>query len=169
MPTIALINGHCFAAGIMTAMMHDYRVMNPHKGFIATNELDFGAPMRPAMLGIFRMKLPRPDTLRTMILEAKRFPALEALKEGLVDMLGGAEEVLALIKEKKLVGRADTGVYGVLKEEMWRETVQMLDDVGPVELAKDAKEAAVNRKWVEKGQRNVAEFEAQQRSGKAKL
>lgn len=27
MPTIALINGHAFAGGLMTAMMHDYRIM----------------------------------------------------------------------------------------------------------------------------------------------
>ena len=34
MPTVALINGHAFAGGLMTAMMHDYRIMNPQKGFV---------------------------------------------------------------------------------------------------------------------------------------
>ncbi|KAK3067781.1 hypothetical protein LTR53_015142, partial [Teratosphaeriaceae sp. CCFEE 6253] len=32
MPTIALLNGHAFAGALMLAMMHDYRMMNPHKG-----------------------------------------------------------------------------------------------------------------------------------------
>jgi enoyl-CoA hydratase/carnithine racemase len=41
MPTVALLNGHAFAGGLMTAMMHDYRIMNPHKGFVCLNELDF--------------------------------------------------------------------------------------------------------------------------------
>ena len=39
-PTVALLNGHAFAGGAMTAMMHDYRVMNPHKGYFCLNELD---------------------------------------------------------------------------------------------------------------------------------
>ena len=43
MPTIALMNGHAFAAGLMLAMFHDYRVMNPHRGFVCLNELEFGA------------------------------------------------------------------------------------------------------------------------------
>ncbi|CAD0016615.1 unnamed protein product [Aureobasidium pullulans] len=38
MPTIALINGHGFAGALMTAMMHDYRIMNPHRGYICLNE-----------------------------------------------------------------------------------------------------------------------------------
>ena len=33
MPTIALLNGHAFAGGLMLAMHHDYRIMNPSKGF----------------------------------------------------------------------------------------------------------------------------------------
>ena len=126
MPTIALINGHAFAAGAMTAMMHDYRIMNPHRGYFCLNELDFGALLKPAMASIFRQKL-RPDTFRTMILESKRFSALEAVKEGIVDGVGSWENTVAFVQEMKLLGRADTGVYGKLKEEMWRETVQFLD------------------------------------------
>ncbi|KAL8849178.1 MAG: hypothetical protein Q9198_011154, partial [Flavoplaca austrocitrina] len=62
MPTIALINGHAFAAGIMTAMMHDYRFMNPHRGFLCLNELEFGASLKAPMSSIFRQKLPNPNT-----------------------------------------------------------------------------------------------------------
>ena len=127
MPTVALINGHAFAAGFMTAMMHDYRIMNPHKGFLCLNELDFGAALKPAMASIFKEKVPRPDTFRTMILESKRFNALEALKEGVIDGVGTWDNTIAFIHEMKLLGRADTGVYGKLKEEMWRETIQHLE------------------------------------------
>ena len=127
MPTIALMNGHAFAAGLMTGMMHDYRFMNPHRGFLCLNELDFGAPLQPPMASIFRQKVPNPNTFRTMILESKRFSALEALKEGLVDGLGAMGEVLSFIDEGKLGKRALSGVYGRLKEEMWSETVALLD------------------------------------------
>lgn len=129
MPTIALVPGHAFAAGFMTAMMHDYRLMNPHRGFLCLNELDFGAPLKPPMASIFRQKVPSPNTYRTMMLESKRYGALEGLKEGLLDGLGGVDEVVAFVKEMGLTDRGSTGVYGRLKQEMWSETVGLLDVV----------------------------------------
>lgn len=113
----------------MTAMMHDYRLMNPHRGFLCLNELDFGSPLKPPMASIFRQKVPSPNTYRTMILESKRYGALEGLKEGLLDGLGGMEEVMVFVKEMGLVDRGKTGVYGRLKQEMWGETVELLDQV----------------------------------------
>lgn len=126
MPTIALLPGHAFAAGFMTAMMHDYRLMNPHRGFLCLNELDFGAPLKPPMASIFRQKVPSPNTYRTMVLESKRYGALEGIQEGFLDGLGGMEEVMVFVKEMGLLDRASTGVYGRLKEEMWGETVGLL-------------------------------------------
>ncbi|KAI9832768.1 MAG: hypothetical protein M1819_003988 [Sarea resinae] len=128
MPTVALINGHAFAGGFMLAMMHDYRIQNPHRGYLCLNELALGVPLKAPMSSIFRQKVPSPQTYRTLVLEAKRFTALEALKEGIVDSLGGLDEVLTFIDEMKLVNMGGTGVYGKLKAEMWRETVQYLRD-----------------------------------------
>lgn len=133
MPTVSLINGHAFAGAFMTAMMHDYRIMNPHKGYLCLNEVEFGAPLRPPMASIFRNKLTRPDTFRTIVLEAKRFNALEALKEGIIDGLGGWEETVGFIAEMRLISKGESGVYGKLKEEMWCETVKLLEAGGSVE------------------------------------
>ena len=155
MPTIALVNGHAFAGGFMTAMMHDYRFMNPHHGFLCLNELDFGAPLSPPMASIFRQKIPNPNTYRTMVLESKRFAALEALKEGIVDGLGAVDEVLSFVEEAKLVKRGNSGVYGRLKEEIWGETVKYLDlkDGG----SKTQKENDEARKALEREQRKRLE------------
>lgn len=112
----------------MTAMMHDYRIMNPHKGFVCMNELDFGAPLMPAMATVFRVKLPSMSTFRNMVLESRRFPALEALKEGIIDGVGGAEETLAFITEMQLVQKAQSRSYGLIKEEMYREVVHDLEE-----------------------------------------
>jgi Delta3-Delta2-enoyl-CoA isomerase len=127
MPTIALINGHGFAGGLMLAMMHDYRIMNPHKGFLCLNELDFGAALQPAMASVFRVKI-NMTTFRNMILESKRYPALEALKEGIIDGVGGLDETLAFIKEMKLTQKAQGKSYGIIKEELYREIVKDLDE-----------------------------------------
>ena len=161
MPTIALINGHAFAAGLMTAMMHDYRLMNPHRGFLCLNELDFGAPLKPPMASIFRTKLPNPNTYRTMVLESKRFNALEALKEGIVDGLGGVDEVLAYVGEMGLVERGKSGVYGRLKAEMWRETVGFLDNAEGSDRREDREQEDQKRR-AEGENRRVQEWEDSQ-------
>jgi enoyl-CoA hydratase/carnithine racemase len=72
MPTIALINGHGFAGALMTAMMHDYRIMNPHRGYLCLNEVELGVPLRPAMSSVFRQKC-SPTVYRTLVLEGRRF------------------------------------------------------------------------------------------------
>ncbi|RDL36589.1 uncharacterized protein BP5553_05941 [Venustampulla echinocandica] len=126
MPTVALVNGHAFAGGFMTAMYHDYRIFNPSRGFLCLNELDLGVPLRPAMSSIFRQKL-TPAVYKVMVIEARRFGAKEALDSGIVDGLGGLQEALKFIEERKLVTKGSTGVYGDLKAEMFRETVGYLD------------------------------------------
>lgn len=168
MPTVALVNGHAFAAGLMTAMMHDYRIMNPHRGYVCLNELDFGAPLKPPMASIFRQKLPRPDTYRTMILESKRFNALEALKEGIVDGLGGWEETKGFVDELKLVKRGQSGVYGILKAEMWRETVRLLEAGEEKESEESAIRRVANLQRHEEEKVLVEQWE-NKRKGRAKL
>ena len=127
MPTVALMNGHAFAGGLMTAMYHDYRIMNPHKGFVCLNELDFGAALQPAMASVFRVKLSM-TSFRDMVLESKRYPALEALKEGIIDGVGGVDETLAFIAEMKLTQKAQGASYGKIKEELYREVIRDLDE-----------------------------------------
>ena len=169
MPTLALINGHAFAAGFMTAMFHDYRIMNPHKGFLCLNELDFGASLKPPMASIFRQKLSRPETYRTMVLESKRFKALEALKEEIVDGVGGLEEAKLFIKESKLIGKGDSGAYGRLKEEMWRETVGFLDEEEKVAQEYEDGRTTASEGRVEYALKTVKEWEKEGWAGKPKL
>ena len=168
MPTVALLNGHAFAAGLMTAMMHDYRFMNPHRGFLCLNELEFGAPLKPPMSSIFRQKLPNPNTYRTMVLEAKRFNALEALQDGIVDGLGMVPEVLKFVEEMKLVDKAKSGVYGSLKREMWRETVGYLDDYSGSETRAE-EELQTHKRREEEKEKQVIEWEHSKARDGAKL
>lgn len=164
MPTIALLNGHAFAGGLMTAMHHDYRIMNPAKGFLCLNELDFGVPLTPAMSAIFRIKTPA-ATYRALALEAHRFDAKQAAAAGLVDGTGGLEEVLELIKTRKLTQKGKTGIYHVMKREMYRESVAALSvEGGKLDAERLAKEREREEKRVAAGKKKVAELKT-----KAKL
>ncbi|KAH0846097.1 hypothetical protein AYO21_10119 [Fonsecaea monophora] len=158
MPTVALINGHAFAGGLMTAMMHDYRIMNPHKGFLCLNELDFGAALQPAMATVFRVKL-NMTTFRNMALESRRFPALEALKEGIIDGVGGVEETLAFISEMKLAQKAQGKSYGLIKEELYREVIKDLDEGADTRAKLAARDLDRNRRGLE-SRRRVDEYQA---------
>ena len=169
MPTVALINGHAFAGGIMTAMMHDYRLMNPQRGFVCVNELEFGAPLPPPMASIFRQKVPSPQTYRAMVLEAKRFPAAQAVSAGIVDATAaGLPEALAWIAELGLTNKGRSGVYGRLKREMWRETVGLLENTGDEE--EGGPEYIRAQKAREEGEKaRVAEWERGRQAGKPRL
>ncbi|KAF3766051.1 ClpP/crotonase [Cryphonectria parasitica EP155] len=154
MPTVAWVGGHAFAGGLMLAMHHDYRVMNPNRGFACLNELEFGAPLKPAMSAIFRVKVPSPHVYREMVLEARRFGGAEAAAKGIVDVAGGWDEVVALVKDRALTTRGKTGVYGLLKMEMYRECVDLLENHGREE-AKDRAWVAAEEARVKKGKEEV--------------
>ncbi|KIX95028.1 uncharacterized protein Z520_09338 [Fonsecaea multimorphosa CBS 102226] len=158
MPTVALLNGHAFAGGLMTAMMHDYRIMNPHKGFLCLNELDFGAALQPAMATVFRVKL-NMTTFRNMVLESRRYPALEALKEGIIDGVGGVDETLAFISEMKLTQKAQGKSYGQIKEELYREIVKDLDEAADTRAKLAARDLDRSRRTLE-SKRRVDEYQA---------
>ncbi|KAJ5875383.1 uncharacterized protein N7473_012730 [Penicillium subrubescens] len=127
MPTVCLLNGHAFAGGFMLAMYHDYRIQNPDKGFLCVNELEFGVPLQTPMMSIFTEKL-TPTTFRSVVLEAHRFGGHASLKAGIVDAVGGLDEAVGLIRDRKLLNKAATGIYGTMKEEMYSRVLNGLDD-----------------------------------------
>lgn len=166
MPTLSLINGHAFAGGLVLAMFHDYRIQNPTRGLLCMNELEFGMALLPPMVSVFRGKIP-PQAFRALVLEAKRFAGQEALEAGIVDAVGsGVDEAIGFIRKRDLCGKAGTGVYGDMKEEMYRETLGLLDDH---EGSNAWREGIEDRKNVmrEEAEGKVVKWEREK--GKAKL
>lgn len=152
----------------MLAMYHDYRFCNPSRGFYCLNELDLGVPLKPAMSSIFRQKLSA-VTYRTMVLEAKRFSGKEALEVGIVDGLGGLEELVVFCEERKLAEKAKTGVYAILRMEMYRETLGYVSVEGydrEEERAEVLENEELKRKEV--GKQRVKEW-TESEGAKAKL
>ena len=130
MPTVALLNGHTFAGGLMLSMAHDYRLAPSGKGFLCLNELIFGAPLTPAMSALFRHKLPS-LTYRTLVLEAHRFTGQQAIAAGLADELAeGVDGLVKFVEKKELTAKPKSGVYGVLKAEMHKDLIEFLKSPG---------------------------------------
>lgn len=128
MPTVALLNGHTFAGGLFIALFHDYRIQNPDRGFCCANEIDIGMAIPTALLSIIKEKVTNSQDFRSVILEGKRFNGKEALEAGLVDGLGGLQEAIKLAEERKLATKVTTGPWGMMKEDMYRQTLAFLRD-----------------------------------------
>jgi len=128
-PTVAAINGHCFAGGAMLALACDYRVMTDgakRKAWMCMNEVDFGAPWPVSFAALVRAKV---SAIRRFMLEGHRFTPPEARDAGLVDEIvpGGTRGVLkrALEIAEEKAPKAREGVWGVIKAELYRPVIEL--------------------------------------------
>jgi enoyl-CoA hydratase/carnithine racemase len=126
-PTVAAINGHAFAAGAILALTCDYRVMRRDRGWICLSEVDAGVPIVPAMMALARAKLPA-ATVRSAVLEGRRFTAPEAVAAGFVDretdqdlVVPEATELAASLAVKQ------RGIFGNLKRTLWADIAAGLE------------------------------------------
>jgi len=175
MPTLALLNGHAFAGGCLVAMHHDYRIMNAKRGYLCLNEIDFGMLIETPLMSVVREKT-RPQAFRALVLEGKRFTAERAVADGLVDAVGGSvDEAVEWAGGGKGKERAEglwvlgkSGVFGRMREEMYRQSLDALRDPSATKIwrerveldkARDAREAETR----------VVEWEGSRGGSKAKL
>jgi enoyl-CoA hydratase/carnithine racemase len=117
------------------------------------------------MAAVFRIKL-NMSTFRNMVLESTRYPALEALKEGIIDGVGSVDETLAFVSEMKLTQKAQSQSYGKIKEELYREVIKDLDEAEGPSRNQAARDLDRNRRDLE-SKRRVDEYQnslGQQRS-----
>ncbi|KAI0261493.1 ClpP/crotonase [Gloeopeniophorella convolvens] len=129
-PTVAAINGHCFAAGAMIALACDYRVMTDgakRNAWMCMNEIDFGAAWPVSFAALVRAKV---SAIRKMAFEGHRFTPSEALNGGLVDEIvaGGTQSVLKRARElaTEKAPKAREGVWGVIKAEIYRPVIELV-------------------------------------------
>lgn len=101
--------------------------MNPSRGFWCLPEVDLGVAIPSTIVVLLKAKISKP-IYRDAVFEGRRYSGPDALKAGLVDGLGGLEEVLKFIDERKLIVKAASGVIGSLKEDLWREVLAAFAD-----------------------------------------
>lgn len=87
-------------------------------------ELHLGIDMGAGMTSLFRERM-NDRSLRETLLEARRWTGPDAVQAGFIDNVGGWPEVVKLINDKKLAGLGKTGVYGLLRDEIYRESVAL--------------------------------------------
>jgi enoyl-CoA hydratase/carnithine racemase len=131
-PAVAAIQGHCFAAGAMFAVAHDFRVMRADRGFFCLPEVDINIPFTPPMAALIQARLSKAAAHEAMT-TGRRYGGADAAAAGIVDDAVGEDEVLprAIERAAALAGK-DGGTLGAIKEGMYGETLKLLRDPTPI-------------------------------------
>ncbi len=140
MPTLAVVNGHAFGAGFMSALCHDVRLMRSDRGFVCANEMQLGLTIPDPELALFRHKLPMNTYFETVQL-ARRWSGPEALQAGVVQQIGELETLhdQALIKARELAPLgANRELYGAQKEKIYGTNAVINGPHGPAHMLKNA-------------------------------
>ncbi|KAI0077891.1 ClpP/crotonase [Panus rudis PR-1116 ss-1] len=129
--TIAAINGHCFAGGMMLALLCDYRVMtdgSQRNAWMCMNEIHLGLGYPHSFASLIRAKFPDVRVHRKIILEGHRFTASEALQAGLIDYAASGNTEAVIAKAQEVAGSlnslAASGTWGVTRAELYHDVIE---------------------------------------------
>jgi enoyl-CoA hydratase/carnithine racemase len=122
-PTVAVIQGHCYAAGAMLALAHDARFMREDRGFLCFPEVDIRMTFTAGMMSLLTAKL-TPQTAHQSMVLGRRFTAPEALSAGIVDGMFSESDLLGrgLEYANSLVGK-DAKTLGAIKAQLYASTL----------------------------------------------
>jgi enoyl-CoA hydratase/carnithine racemase len=98
----------------------------------------------PGMGSLLRAKI-QPAIRRKVLLEAHRYTATEALKDGIVDAAASPDDMFDVAMElaRKWKGKAKMGVYGVLRDELVGEASKAYRDISYVHSRETTREPKV--------------------------
>jgi enoyl-CoA hydratase/carnithine racemase len=128
MPTVAVIQGHCFAAGAMLSLAHDWRIMRADRGFWCLPEADINIPFTPGMSALIQARLTKKAATDAMV-SAKRFGGQDAAAALIVDAAVPEDQVLseAVALAASQAGKLANTV-ATIKQRMYAPALAVLRD-----------------------------------------
>lgn len=139
-PTVAALNGHWCAAGGMTGLCFDFRVMDQDRGFFFVPGVDLGLVYSSFQVELMKAKLPTQAMQRDVIcFNSKRWRAADLLPTGLVDEAVPADKVLptamAMAQVLKPKGQgAARKALGPIKRRLYRQVLAVRQE-GTMQLS----------------------------------
>jgi enoyl-CoA hydratase/carnithine racemase len=127
-PTIAAIQGHCFAAGAMLAMAADERVMREDRGYFCLPEVDIRIPFTPGMSALLQARL-APQVAHEVMTTGRRYGGPDALAAGIVQQTVTDIEVLeTAIERAEQLAEKDGATLATIKQRMYAPALATLRD-----------------------------------------
>ncbi len=125
-PTVAAINGHAYAGGLITALCCDFRIAVKIGTQLSLNEVAIGLAMPSLFAEIIRYAVGTTSAAKAT-LSAKVYSAEEALSLGLVDSLTSQDSLLseAIAIAKRLPPDCNTA-YAFSKEALQGPTLKRI-------------------------------------------
>jgi len=132
-PSIAVLQGHTFAAGALLALGHDFRIMRSDRGFFCLPEVDISIPFSPGMSAMIQGRL-TPNTAHEAMCTGRRYGGNDALEAGIVSQALTEEELLPAATElaRSLAPKAGTTLQ-TIRSTMYREAIDLMS--GTTELS----------------------------------
>ena len=125
------------------SLAHDYRIMNATRGYWCMPVAELGLHF-DGMGTLVRAKLP-PQVARKVLLQGYKFKSSDALADGIVDEIAPPEQMFerALALAHRVKSKARTGVYGLLRAELYGDAVKAFQRISYVHSRVIAREAKV--------------------------
>ena len=131
-PTVALINGHAFGAGLLLALAHDYRLCYKAKGWLCVPAIDLRITLPRALLKLAQVKLTAPIA-STVLLGGQRYGGEEAVRLGIVheimhsldDGLEFAQKKTRSVEKRATIRATKAILYESVLEELQRPKAKL--------------------------------------------
>jgi len=140
-PTIAVLQGHTFAAGAMFALAHDVRIMRSDRGFFCFPEVDISIPFSPGMSALIQARLSQ-NTAHEAMCTGRRYGGTEALGAGIVHQALPLEELVPVATELAHSLAAKAGpTLQTIRTTMYGRAIELMSGDTELDLPADARGA----------------------------
>jgi enoyl-CoA hydratase/carnithine racemase len=125
-PTVAVLQGHTFAAGALLALAHDVRVMRIDRGFFCLPEVDISIPFSPGMSELVQARLSH-ATAHEAMTTGRRYGGTEALDAGIVSAALPLDELVAFATQWATSQAPKAGpTLRTIRTTMYRNAIELL-------------------------------------------
>ncbi len=137
-PTVAMVNGHAIAGGLVLALACDYRVALEGSYRVGLNEVAIGASYPKVALEIVRLRLSHAQASE-LLLGAALYPCREIIRLGIVEQVLPAETFAATVLSRAVrLGTFPREAYAHTKAALIAEAVARVRAETPEEAERAA-------------------------------
>lgn len=137
-PTIAMVNGHAIAGGLILVLACDYRLGLDGDYKIGLNEVAIGASYPKAAVEIARLRLSH-QRASELLLGAALYPASQAIRLGIVDELFPADTLEdTVMRRAERMGTFPREAYVHTKLALVADAAERIMAEAPAEAARGA-------------------------------